>query len=89
MFVIKEIINYVENKFYQHKLLQVIKSSHNSVAPSGVNFINILLEALMRADPKRAKNTVKPSIFSALLGSAHVKALSKMLLKLTPGDERK
>ncbi len=39
----------------------------------------------MRADPKRAKNTVKPSVFDGLLGSPHKKAARKMLVKLTPG----
>ncbi len=35
-------------------------------------------------DPKSAKNTVKLSSFFALLGSAHVKAVHKMLVKSTP-----
>jgi len=50
----------------------------------GVNFINILQAAFTRADPKSAKNTV----FFALLGSAHVKAASEVLVKLTPGDRQ-
>jgi len=33
--------------------------------------------------PKAKKNTVKPSVFFVLLGSARVKASSKMLVKLT------
>jgi len=36
----------------------------------------------MRADPQRAKNTVKP--FCALLESAFVKAVLKILVKSTP-----
>jgi hypothetical protein len=36
----------------------------------------------MRADPKRAKNKVKPSVLFVIFGSAHVKAL---LMKLKPG----
>ncbi len=36
------------------------------------------------ADPKRAKNTMKSSVFFALLGSALVKAVRKMLVKLIP-----
>jgi len=59
-----------------HFLLIVIT---NSVQPL-VNFINILLT---NADPKSAKNTVKP-VFFALLGSAHVKVASRMLMKSTP-----
>ncbi len=38
----------------------------------------------MRPDPKSIKNTVKPSVFFALLGSARIKATHKMLVKLTP-----
>jgi len=33
-----------------------------------------------------AKNTVKPLVFFALLGSLHVKAGCKMLMKLTPKE---
>ncbi len=51
----------------------------------GVNFINILPAAFMHADPKSAKNTVKLSIFFALLGSAGAKAACRMLMKLTRG----
>jgi hypothetical protein len=36
-------------------------------------------------DLKSAKNAVKPSVFYALLRSAHVKAAHKMLVKSTPG----
>ncbi len=46
-----------------------------------VDFANILCEAFTCADPKSAKNL---SVFFALLGSAHEKTLSKMLVKSTP-----
>ncbi len=49
----------------------------------GVNFTNILHKAFMLKDPKSVKNTVKRSVFFALLGSAR-KTMSKMLVKLTP-----
>jgi len=39
----------------------------------GVDFTNFLCAAFMRADPKSAKNTVKQSVFFALLGSVLVK----------------
>jgi len=39
----------------------------------------------MRADPKSAKNTVKQSVFFALLVSARAKAACKMLMKLGLG----
>jgi len=38
-----------------------------------------------RSDPKRAKNTVKPSIFFALLRSLCMNAALKMLVKSTQG----
>jgi len=48
-----------------------------------VNFINILRAAFLHTDPKSAKNTVKQSVFFALLGSPNAKAAHKMLMKLT------
>jgi len=41
----------------------------------------------MHTDPENTKKTVKLSIFSALLGSAHVKGDHRMLMKLTPGQK--
>jgi len=35
-------------------------------------------------DPKSTKNTVKPSVFFAILGFVHVKAAGKTLVKSTP-----
>jgi len=47
----------------------------------GVNFINVLHEAITRADPKCVKMTIKMSVFFALtLG----KAACKIVVKLTP-----
>ncbi len=54
---------------------------------SVVNFINILQAALTRADPKCAKNYVKPSLFFVLLGPTNVKASRETLVKLTPGND--
>ncbi len=42
------------------------------------------MKSFTETDPKSTKNTVKPSVFFALLESAHVTALHKMLVKLTP-----
>jgi hypothetical protein len=50
---------------------------------SGVNFINVLRAAFTRADPKSTKKTVKLSNFCAFLGSARIKAVFRMLMKLT------
>jgi len=49
-----------------------------------VDFINILWVAFTCADSKSLKNTVKASVFFALLGSVCLKAASKMLMKSTP-----
>jgi len=51
----------------------------------GDNFTNILPAAFMCADPKRAKSTDSFNVFFVLLGSVHVKAVRKMLVKLPPG----
>jgi len=40
----------------------------------------------MRADPKTTKKTDSLTVFLAFLGSAHVKAARRMLVKLTPGQ---
>jgi len=56
----------------------------NSLATPGVDFINILLEAFTRADPKSEKTSQVVSLF-VLLGSVCIKAARKMLVKSTPG----
>jgi len=48
-----------------------------------VNFINVQA-AFACTDPKCTKKTVKLSVFFALLGSASVKAVHRMLMKLSP-----
>jgi len=54
---------------------------------SGVNFTNILRTAFTNADPKSRKKTDGLTVFFALLGSAHIKAAHKMLVKSTQGGE--
>jgi len=44
---------------------------------TGVDITNILCAAFLLVDTKRAKNTVKPSVLFALLGSVHIKATHK------------
>jgi len=51
----------------------------------GANFTNILQAAFICADPKSVKETDSLTVFFALLWSACLKALIKMLMKLTPG----
>jgi len=45
---------------------------------------NILCKASTCADPKSTKKTDNLTAFFELLGSVHIKALRKMLVKLTP-----
>ena len=49
----------------------------------GVNFTSIQRAAFMSADPKSAKKLLDLTVFFALLGSAHIKAARRMLVKLT------
>ena len=58
------------------------KSRREPVA--GVNFTNILQAAFTCADPKSAIKLLNLTVFFALLGSAHVKAARRTLVKLTP-----
>jgi len=51
--------------------------------PSEINFTNVLRNAFTRADPKSAKKADGLTVFFALLGSVHVQAVRKMLMKLT------
>jgi len=51
----------------------------------GVNFIKILCTSFMLVDPKSIKKIDNLSIFFMLLGSAHVKAVCRTLMKLTTG----
>jgi len=50
----------------------------------GLNFINLLRTAFAHADPKSVKDTYDLTVFFMLLGSMIVKAVRKMLMKLTP-----
>ncbi len=50
----------------------------------GVNFINVLQTAFLCTDPKSAKKNDNLTVFFVLLGSGHVKAASRMLMKVTP-----
>ncbi len=53
---------------------------------SGVDFTNILRADFMCTIPKSAEKTDNLSVFIELSRSAHVKAVSKMLVKLTPEE---
>jgi len=61
-----------------HKMLMKLKP--------GLNFTNMFMRSFYAPrSPKCRKKWWFECIFFALLGSVHVKALSKMLMKLTPG----
>ncbi len=49
-----------------------------------VNFINVLRVAFTSADPKSAKKTDDLTAYFAFWGYLFVKAVQKMLVKLTP-----
>jgi len=49
----------------------------------GVDFTKFLQAAFIREDHKSAKKADDLTVFFAFLGSAHVKAARKMLVKLT------
>jgi len=69
--------------------VMIIKCNHRGVyatreysnAP-GVDYTNILCATFTLADPKSAKKTDGLNVFFELLGSARIKALPKMLVKL-------
>ncbi len=63
----------------------IVKAVHRTLIKltQGVNFTNILQVAFALEDPKSAKITDDLTAFFTLLGSAHAKALSKMLVKST------
>jgi len=61
------------------KLIDRMTKSH-----PGINFTNILHEACTSIDPKSEKKDWQLDCIFVLLGSAHVKALRKMLVKSTP-----
>jgi len=67
-----------------HGLLQPSATTRMNTN-TGDNVINILCAAFMRADPKRAKKTVKPSVFFVLLGFVHrCKSCSKNVDEIDP-----
>ncbi len=65
----------------------ITDENHGTISrPPGVKFINGLRAAFACAYPKSTKNTAKSSVFFALSGYAVVKAASRTLMKLTPGN---
>jgi len=55
---------------------------------SGIDFTNILCAAFLHADSKSAKRNNDTTVIFAILRFAHVKALCKTLVKLTPEEQR-
>ena len=52
----------------------------------GVNFINVLTRSFYATWSQKRKKLLDVSVFFALLGSAHVKAACKMMVKWTTGS---
>jgi hypothetical protein len=50
---------------------------------SGVNFTNVQQAAVTRTDPKSTIKLINLTVFFALFGFAHVKAVRRMLVKLS------
>jgi len=64
---------------YNVKLLTI-----GTIEPAGVNFINILHTAFRLVDHKSIKKIDNLTVFFTLLGSASVRAVCRMLMKLSP-----
>jgi len=61
------------------------RTQANHKMEPGVNFINVLLEAFARTEPKSIKKTVKSSIFLRFWDLRAQNLYVNMLVKLTPG----
>jgi len=59
-----------------------VSGGHLQVSP-GVDFTNILRAAFTLSDPKSTKKTDGLTVFFALFGFSRIKAVCKMLVKLT------
>ena len=51
---------------------------------TGVNFINVLRAVFTPVDPKSVRKIDNLIVFFTLLGSASIKAVRRMLMKLSP-----
>jgi len=70
----------------QTREIRVFDSLVKNSCPPGVNFINLLRAAFVRADPKSAKKIYSLTVFFGHSGSSSVKAAGRTLIKLTaPG----
>jgi len=77
--------NRFTSSFYAGRSQKHKKSSVSlALLRSGVNFINIQRTAFMLVDPKSVKNIDNLTVFFTLLGSASVKSVCRMLMKLSP-----
>jgi len=60
------------------------KSVRRIFKKPGVNFINMFTHSFYSSRSQKHKKTVNSSVFFALLGSAHVKALYKRVGEIDP-----
>jgi hypothetical protein len=88
-------ISYSKEQFYFLCLISMAQflgvftilssKTEGSIETCQVSISSMLYEQLLHTQiPKAQKNTVKSSVFFALLGSARAKAALRMLMKLTP-----
>jgi hypothetical protein len=70
--------------FFQLPLISFMLRYYVALTTPGLNFINVLHTTFRHKDPRSVKKTAKLSIFFTLSGSMSVKAVPKMLDKLTP-----
>ncbi len=61
-----------------------VRHFETRIKKSGLNFINVLRTAFTHADPESVRIQSNPQYLFTLLGSAHVKAVRRTLMKLTP-----
>jgi len=73
------------NSFMTKVKISVLPS-RDVIRSPGVDFTHILHKAFTQADPKSAMKTAKSSVFFAHLGSGHIKAARRTLMKLTTGE---
>jgi len=84
---VKKIDNLTVN--FMHLGSAHVKAAHKTLMKwtPGVNFINILRAAFIRGDPESVQkiDNFNLTVIFTHLGSAHIKAAHKTLMKLTPG----
>jgi hypothetical protein len=81
--------NTEEKKVNSATMLHFLKRDENNdnCRPS-VNFINVLCTAFALVDPESVRTQSSCQYLFTLLGSTHIKAVRRMLMKSTPRREK-